>query len=74
MRPIAITVPDEFCNEENHVCELLGKDKFGICCEHFMVYLEDRKSDDGITYDVIPCTTCLEGGFKEDREKLKGGE
>ena len=69
-RPIAVSVPDEFCNEEGNECPILRKNKYGYLCKHFEMYLKEKKSDDGITYDVIPCTTCFEGGWKEDKEKL----
>jgi len=30
----------------------------------FQEYLKEKKSDDGITYNVLPCQECLEGGFQ----------
>jgi len=77
MREIKILVNQEFCNDNDESginCPLLAEGKYGHHCKYFNMYLlEGKKSDDGITYNVLPCQECLEGGYKtKNTEVLQG--
>jgi len=78
MREIKILVNQEFCNDNDESginCPLLAEGKYGHHCKYFNMYLlEGKKSDDGITYNVLPCQECLEGGFKTKKTEVLQGK